>query len=197
MDKQTIDAYNLLAKEYDEETVDFWKRFPHTFIDKFAELATDPILDVGSGPGRDGLLLKEKGLDVTCLDASTSMVELSTAKGLKSIVGDFNSLPFQNDSFDGVWAYTSLLHIPKSEIDQPLSEIARVLKIGGTFGLGLIEGEEEMYRESSGMKQVRWFSYYTKSEIEALLNTHGFKIEYFETFKPGSKNYLNFISRKV
>ncbi len=197
MDKQTIDTYNILAKEYDDETINFWDRFPRTFIDKFAELASSPILDVGSGPGRDGLLLKEKGLEVTCLDASSAMVELSTARGLQSVMGDFNSLSFQSETFGGVWAYTSLLHIPKSEIDQPLSEISRVLKMGGLFGLGLIEGEQEMYRESSGVNQPRWFSYYTKSEIESLLKHHGFTIVYFEEFKPGSKNYLNFISRKT
>jgi ubiquinone/menaquinone biosynthesis C-methylase UbiE len=196
MDKHTIDTYNVLAKEYDEETIGFWDNFPRTFIDTFAEHATSPILDVGSGPGRDGILLQEKGLEVTCLDASTAMIELSTARGLKSIVGDFSKLPFPDDSFGGVWAYTSLLHIPKSEVGIALSEISRVLKPEGVFGLGLIEGNQELYRESSGMNQPRWFSFYMKEEIESLLKDFGFTVEYFETFKPGSKNYLNFISRK-
>lgn len=197
MDKQTIDIYNLLAKEYDEETVDFWNRFPRTFIDTFAERVQGTVLNVGSGPGRDGLLLQEKGLDVTCLDASEAMVELSTARGLKSVVADFSAIPFADASFDGVWAYTSLLHIPKAEIDSAIAEIKRVLKPNGIFGLGMIEGDTELYRESSGVNQPRWFSFYTKPEIESLFGKHGFEIEYFEAFKPGSKNYLNFISRKV
>ena len=111
----------------------------------------------------------------------------------QSIVGDFNALPFEDKSFDAVWAYTSLLHVPKSDIHKSLIEISRVLKCGGVFGLGLIEGEEEMYRESSGVNQPRWFSYYTRNEIEDLLNQYGFKVTYFEEFKPRSKNYLNFI----
>lgn len=197
MDKTTIDAYNKMAKEYDEETTDFWERFPVSFIDKFISLVEGKVLDVGSGPGRDGLLLKEKGLDVTCIDASSEMVRISTLKGLDSMVGDFLDLPFENSSFDAVWAYTSLLHVPKASIGKALSEIRRVLKSQGVFGLGLIEGEQEAYKESSGMNMPRLFCFYTKEEIERLLKEQGFDIVHFETFKPGSKNYLNYISKKV
>ncbi len=197
MDQKTIDTYNQLAKEYDEETVDFWERFPRTFFDKFVSLAKGKVLDVGSGPGRDGLILKESGLDVVCLDASSEMVKLSSARGLNSVLGDFMKLPFSENSFDAIWAYTSLLHISKSEVDKALIEIYRVLKTNGIFGLGLIEGEGEEYRESSGVNQPRLFSFYTKEEIEKLLTKHGFTILYFEAFKPKSRNYLNFIVQKM
>jgi len=196
MDQKTIDTYNELAEEYDKETSDFWERIPHTIINKFTELTQGKVLDVGSGPGRDGLILESLGLNVVCLDASEAMVKLSTEKGLESVVGDFNALPFLDESFDGVWAYTSLLHVPKSEVLKPISEIWRVLKIGGTFGLGLIEGDTELYRESSGVGKPRWFSFYKKEEIENILQNNGFEIIYFEEFKPSSKNYLNFISKK-
>ncbi len=196
MDKKTIETYNLMAKEYDNETKDFWQRFPATIFSKFIELTKGSILDVGSGPGRDGLVLQKAGLDVTCLDASDEMIKMSKEKGLKSVLGDFNNLPFEADNFGGVWAYTSLLHTPKSEVSKPLSEIYRVLKTGGIFGLGLIEGDTELYRESSGVGRPRWFSFYEKDEVEKLLHTNGFEILYFEEFKPGTKNYLNFISKK-
>ncbi len=195
MDKITIHTYDKMAKEYDEETVDFWDRFPRTFLDKFTELAKHKVLDVGSGPGRDGLLLKEKGLEVTCLDASEEMIKLCRERGLDAVVGDFTTLPFENGSFDSVWAYTSLLHIPKAEIHQAFIEIKRVLKNRGVLGLGLIEGAKEEYRESSGINMPRWFSYYTKEEVESLLEQHGFEVVYFEQFKPASKNYLNFVAQ--
>ncbi len=197
MDKKTIDTYNELAKEYDEETIDFWERFPRTFLDKFIASVKKggKVLDVGSGPGRDGLLLKEAGFDVTCLDASAAMIELSKQKGLESVLGDFNELPFEDGTFDGVWAYTSLLHVPKSEVEKPLREIRRVLKFSGIFSLGLMEGDKELYRESSGVKKERWFSFYTKEEIEQLLDRNGFEVIYFEKFNTG-KDYLNYVSRK-
>jgi len=197
MDKQTIKTYNEMAGDYDEETKDFWERFPHTIIDKFSELAHGKTLDVGAGPGRDGLILRERGLEVVCLDASEEMVRLSSLKGLTAVVGDFLALPFPDGSFDDVWAYTSLLHIKKSEIGVAIGEIKRVLKIGGIFGLGMIEGDTEVYRESSGVGKPRLFSFYHKDELEGVLEKAGFEIVYFEQFQPKSKNYLNFICRKA
>lgn len=60
----------------------------------------------------------------------------------------------------------------------------------------MIEGDTEGYRESSGVSMPRLFSFYSKGEIEELALKHGFSLVYFESFKPRSKNYLNFIFRK-
>lgn len=197
MDQLTIDTYNQLAQEYDQETAIFWDRFPRTFFDRFIRLVDGGgVLDVGSGPGRDGLILKRAGLDVTCLDASEAMVELCSRRALKAILGDFNNLPFTKDSFDACWAYTALLHVPKARIAPALAEISRVLRPGGVFGLGMIEGKSEGYRQSAGAKHPRWFSYYTEEEIKDLLERHKFAVIYSEKFKPRTNNYLNFISRK-
>lgn len=196
MDQQTIDTYNAHAQNYDEETTDFWEQFPRTFFDQFTERTNGSVLNIGSGPGRDGSILQEAGQNVVCLDASQAMIEMSTSRGLVSVLGDLLQLPFEDASFDAVWAYTSLLHVSKAEVAQAFKEIRRVLKPGGVFGLGLIEGDGEIYRESTKVTMPRLFSLYQKEEVEEHLRNHGFKIEYFETFKPSSKNYLNFISRK-
>lgn len=196
MDKKTIDTYNKIAIDYDDETVGFWDNFPKTFLNKFIELSGHKIIDVGSGPGRDGLLLQETGKEVVCVDASEVMVKISTTRGLRSVLAEFDNLPFENNSFDGVWSYTALLHVPKKSVDTPLKEISRVLKPFGIFALGLIEGETEEYKESSGVNLPRWFSFYQKDEVINLVEKHGFELVYFEIFKPRSKNYLNFIFRK-
>ena len=195
MDKKTVQAYNQQAQKYDEETSDFWKKFPRTIVDKFADLTRGKVLDIGSGPGRDGLILKDKGLEVVCLDASEAMIQLCRDKGLEGIAGDFANLPFEDQRFDGVWSYTSWLHVPKSEISQALTEAVRVLKPDGILGLGMIEGDVEEYRETEKVTLSRWFSFYSKAELEALLQNHNLEIIYFEAFKPNRKNYLNFICR--
>jgi ubiquinone/menaquinone biosynthesis C-methylase UbiE len=196
MDIKTIETYNKLAKEYDDETVHFWNTFPKSFFDYFITHTKGKVLDIGSGPGRDGMILKNAGLDVMCLDASQSMIDLSTKRGLTSVLGDFLHLPFQEKSFDGVWAYTSLLHCPKKDFKNAILEVRKVLKEGGYFGLGLIEGDEELYKENMGKGNLRLFSYFKKEEVEDILREEGFELVYFEIFKPGSRNYLNFIFRK-
>jgi len=197
MDKQTIDTYDKLAKEYDEETTSFWELFPSPFINAFADRIDGQVLNVGSGPGRDGLLLKSKGLNITCIDASKSMVEMCQARGLEAIQADFSALPFSDENFAGAWAYTSLLHVSKKDISIALDEIRRVLKTNGTLGLGMIEGNVEEYRLSTGVDLPRWFSFYTKEQLEKALASHGFEVVHFEQFKPRSKIYLNFIAKKI
>ena len=194
MDLQTIDTYNKTASVYDDETDSFWKRFPRTFLDKFISLSGDNIVDIGSGPGRDGLLLQEAGKSVVCIDASKEMVASYTSRGLSSLVGNFEHLPWTDLSFDGVWSYTALLHVPKASIATPLKEIHRVLKPSGVFALGLIEGDTEGYKVEDGNR--RWFSFYQPAEVITLAAQLGFTLVYFETFRPRSKNYFNFIFQR-
>ena len=196
-DQRTIKTYNLCALDYDAETSGFWDEFPRGFIDQFAGLSSGTVLDIGCGPGRDGMLLQEAGLKVVCLDASMSMLSLCQAKNMLAVVGDFVDLPFKSAGFGAVWSYTSLLHVPKWQIGLAFAEAARVIQPGGTFGLGLIEGHGQGYRISSGMSRPRWFSYYTKAELDNLLAIHGFESLHTELFQPASKRYLHILARKL
>ena len=200
MDDITIKTYEELAGDYDRETAGFWDEFPESFVGDFCRSFGGPaqVLNVGSGPGRDGSLLYAAGLNVICLDASKKMVEMSKERGLLSVHGDFMHLPFAAESFDGAWAYTALLHVKKAEFRQAVQELARVIKQGGTLALGMIEGEGEGYRKSSGVSLPRLFSYYWSEELSHLLVRAGFEVVKIEKFKPGGKyTYLNLLARKV
>lgn len=196
MDETTIKAYNQLAQAYDEETVDFWKTFPRSFLEAFVNASGPNILNIGSGPGRDARLLQSAGKNVVCLDASQAMIDMCQARGLVTVLGDFNHLPFDDASFDGAWAYTSLVHIPKAQIDEPLREIHRILKPNGVFAIGNHEGDFEGYKESSAITLPRWFSYYQKDELVKIITKHGFSLIHSETFQPGTKAYLNLIFKR-
>ena len=121
------------------------------------------------------------------------MVTLCRERGLIALEGDILSLPCTNDSFAGVWAYTSLLHIPKADMPRALTEIRRVLTREGVLGLGMIEGDGEEYRHNLGAGFPRLFAYYQKHELEELLKTNGFTVQYFDTILPGSRKYLHCI----
>lgn len=88
------------------------------------------VLEVGGGDGwLSARLRDELGCDVTLLDQSERMVELARERGLEARVGDVQSLPFRDGSFDTVVAAWMLYHVP--DLDRGLSEIARVLEPGG------------------------------------------------------------------
>lgn len=197
MKSLTIDTYNAYAVAYDDETTGFWRDFPTPFMDEFASRVKGEVINIGSGPGRDGLLLKERGVNQICIDASETMVDISTQRGLKSQIGDMLNLQFRDERFAGAWAYTSLLHLPKSQISIALGEVARVLKPGGWFALGMQEGEGESYKESSELHAPRWFALYSRDELTTLLEEQGFKVYSITSMKPKSKTYLHILCQKV
>lgn len=186
-----------MADEYEKETAGFWKQFPPIIVEKFKESVSGLVLDLGSGPGRDALILQEAGLKVVCLDAAEAMVKITKQRSLLSVQADFMKIPFPEETFAGVWAYTSLIHLPKKQFPDALLEAKRVLGRGGVFGIGVIEGETEGYSYSAGTNRPRYFAYYTIDEMEFVLKSHGLEVFYFEQFKPKERNYLNFLARKV
>jgi len=88
------------------------------------------VLEVGPGPGElSARITTELGAEVVALDVSERMVELARERGVDARVGDVQSLPFADASFDTVVAAWMLYHVP--DVDRGLREIARVLGPGG------------------------------------------------------------------
>jgi len=88
------------------------------------------VLEVGPGPGElSARMTEELGADVVAVDVSERMVELARSRGVDARVGDVQSLPFEDGSFDTVVAAWMLYHVP--DLDRGLAEIARVLEPGG------------------------------------------------------------------
>lgn len=99
----TIETYDKYAQIYDEEVIEFWNYFPRDFISKFtSSLPGKRVLDLGSGSGRDAVLLREQGLEVICADASKAMVAMTKGLSFESYQTTFADLNFPESSFDGV-----------------------------------------------------------------------------------------------
>ncbi|MEU0742870.1 methyltransferase domain-containing protein [Streptomyces sp. NPDC006134] len=110
-----------------------------------ARLAPRPgqrILDVGCGVGEPAFRLA-RAADVEVVGVSISSYQVGRANersrglGLADRVGfqhaDAAELPFPDASFDGAWAFESLIHMPDKE--KVLREIKRVLRPGSTLVL--------------------------------------------------------------
>ena len=99
-------------------------------FDAVAEAGPRRVIEVGGGPGE---LAAPIGRDLACmavmLDVSPRMVELARERGVDASVGDVQSLPFPDETFDCAVAAWMLFHVP--DIDAGLAELARVLRPGG------------------------------------------------------------------
>ena len=126
----SIDYYNkYAAKEFEETVNQDMTGIMKEFLDLLEE--GDTILDLGCGSGRDSLTFYELGYDVTPLDASEEMCKLAEIHtGLEVLQMTFEQMDFDN-VFDGIWACASLLHIPKKELSDILTKIARALNDKG------------------------------------------------------------------
>ena len=141
------------------------------------------VLDLGCGPGHYVRHFSQLGCSVTGLDYSDAMIQV--AKGLDAEadfkVGDIRDVGeiFPENSFDGVWANASLLHIPLADIGEVLDGVARVLSNGGKFlirtkkgSTGMREVEEDLY----GATVKREYTYWEEEGLKAELEKHGFVV---------------------
>ena len=198
--------------DYKKETKEIYNKYPEYFDEKFGTYSNEiikeelnevvlrfpnnaKILDLGSGPGNHALFFKNKGFDVLCLDISEKMLEKCMEKGLRTIKMDFEKLDFPENRFDVVWAYTSLLHMPKKNMPCVLKKIRNILSVKGIFMLSMKEGESEGFtRFTEGGK--RWFSCYTDKEIRNLLSEDFKIIKHWRVPISDKKCFLDYLCVK-
>ncbi len=86
--------------------------------------------DIGAGTGFITEGLVQKGLRVIAVDLSRTMLEVMKEKlkqfnSIEYRIGDFNSLPIQNETVDYIFANMYLHHVDTPQI--AIAEMARVL----------------------------------------------------------------------
>ncbi|MEO6040576.1 MAG: class I SAM-dependent methyltransferase [Croceibacterium sp.] len=89
------------------------------------------LLDAGCGAGLLALLGRLRGAEVTAIDAAPGMVEVARRRlpGADVRVGDLESLPFDDASFDAVIGVNSIFYA--ADMATAMREIARVVRPGG------------------------------------------------------------------
>lgn len=90
----------------------------------------DRVLDAGAGTGASTKRFAASGRETVALDISHEML-LANDAGAR-IQGDFDALPFTDDTFDAVAFTASLFLVP--EPSRAVEEAARVLRDGGVVG---------------------------------------------------------------
>lgn len=90
---------------------------------------------------------------------------------------DIEDLQFPKESFDGVWALTSLLHVPKSKMQDVLTRIHDLLKPNGVLAVCLKQGNgEHMEKDLRYDSREKFVAYYNNNEFRQYVESSGFKV---------------------
>ncbi len=193
MDSPTIDAYNKIAESYEQyNAVSIWTKQLEEFKKR---ISGKKVLEIGCGFGRDSINFSD--YEYVGIDASPKMIESAKKKypNMDFRLMDFYKLDFSHNSFDGVLAIASLLHIPKKEIKEVIQSIIKLLKSNGVGLITMRKGEGEGWREKSASK--RYFAFYQIEEFKKILEESNLAVlDIGETKEPDGTEWMYFFVKK-
>lgn len=192
---KTLDYYNQNVNEFIESTINVEFCFTQNkFLNELEQGAT--ILDFGCGSGRDTKYFMERGYQVTAIDGSVELCKRAseyTGITVKHML--FQELD-ETEVYDGVWACSSILHLPYDELKVVMKKIATALKENGILYTSF------KYGETSGERHGRYFTNMTEVSFKTMLEEiQCFDlVEYWVTgdVRPGraDEKWLNVLLRK-
>ena len=183
-----VTVYDRTAEHYQSQ----WDGYVTPAMERLASsLAPNAlVLDAGCGPGRDLQALVGAGLSPVGVDLSAAMCSLAATSGQPVFQGDLRYLPFADQTFDGVLASASLVHLDPDTVDAALCDLARVTRSGGVMAVSVkadVEGSGYSGFEGTGENQ-RWFYYWPPQVFVTHIRDCGWAVETLEvradTFRP-------------
>jgi SAM-dependent methyltransferase len=141
----TSEIHGQLQAFYDQEvglrtartvSVDRRSRL-EAFLEEAGKRHVRSVIEVGCGPGREGVVIQGAGLRYTGIDLSAGAVTVCHECGLTAIVPEAAALPFATGSFDAAWSMSTLMHLPGAEFSRALRELGRIVRRGGVVEIGV------------------------------------------------------------
>jgi len=136
--RQLYDKWHAIQHGTDNTSeihMDPWHRNVIKYIGDFSTFKNKNILDIGTGPGDFALFISDYAKSTAAIDFSENAIGIARGKATvqnKEIlfeVADAMDLPFENQTFDVVFSFECLEHVP--EPVKMIKECYRVLRKGG------------------------------------------------------------------
>lgn len=192
---KTIRYYNSNAKEFVLGTVSVDFEFTQKkFMDRLPPNAV--ILDFGCGSGRDTKYFLSQGYQVDAVDGSIELCKLASEyTGIEVKHAFFNELA-EMEQYDGIWACSSILHLPLEELADVMRKMVAALKDNGIIYTSF------KYGNFSGERRGRYFTDMTEAlfvdfikQIENVIIEERWVSSDVRP-KRGGEKWLNLILRK-
>lgn len=191
----TLNYYDNYADEFYKSTVDVeFYTMQERFASKLEKGAF--ILDFGCGSGRDTKFFLEKGYKVDAIDGSKELCRLASDYTGIEVKNMFFQQLNEVDKYDGIWACSSILHLPVDELLTVMKKMVLALKENGVIYTSF------KYGTFAGERNGRFFTDMTEETFaEFLKEIDSLKVEEqwaTADVRPGreEEKWLNLILRK-
>jgi SAM-dependent methyltransferase len=188
---RATDNTSELSASYDEVAEEYVQRiagelehkpFDRELLDRYAAMfnASETVCDLGCGPAHVARYLRERGVKVIGIDLSPGMVEQARRLNPELDIrqGDMMSLDVPDESWAGIVAFYSIIHIPRASVARALSELGRCLRPGGRLLMSFHVGDEVMHLEDLWGHPVKMdFIFFRADEMLGYLEEAGFDVE--------------------
>ena len=193
--KKTLDYYNQNADQFCKNTISVeFSATQNRFLSHLPAAAY--ILDFGCGSGRDTKAFLEQGYQVEAIDGSEELCKLASQyTGIQVRHMLFQELSAVSE-YDGIWACSSILHLPLEELSEVFYKMTKALKSNGIIYTSF------KYGTFSGERNGRYFTDMTEETFADFIS----KIENLQVeeewitsdVRPGrsEEKWLNLILRK-
>ena len=176
--EETISHYDEIARHYATLIDDEPPGWIADSLRRLDELAMPdaPILEIGSGVGRDANWLEARGRQVRRTDAAPEFLEIQRERGhhadLLNVVDDDLGGPY-----GGVLAMAVLMHIPRESLGDVLGKLAAALLPGAPLVLCTREGSGDSPPPAA-------MAFYSREEFSGHLTRAGFRVVW-DDVQPG------------
>ena len=160
----TLAYYNSHAEDFIRCTKEVeFTPIQETFLSYLKPNAT--ILDLGCGSGRDSKAFIEKGFRVTAVDGSEELCKTASEYIHQNVICSTFQDYQPSETFDGIWACASLLHLPLDDIRLVIKKLTDSLAKGGCFYVSFKFGD------FSGTRNGRFFTDLTDKSLVELISS--------------------------
>lgn len=187
----TPERLDKTSASYDRIAADYARHLYHeldgkpidrAILDLFAaQLAgRGTVCDMGCGPGHIARYLADRGLAMIGVDLSPGMVAQAAALNpdIEFYQGNMLALDQPAESWAGIAAFYSIIHIPREQVVAALTEMRRVLKPGGLLLLAFHMGDEDLHEtEIWGQPIDLEYTLYGADEMKGYLEQAGYFVE--------------------
>lgn len=193
--QKTLESYEEHIAEYIEHTPskvpkDSWLDYTLNKIQK-----EKPILEIGSGFGRDALYAQAKGYRVDCSEATRGFVSILRSKNIPTFQLNVLTQPIPL-GYEAILANAVFLHFTRKELESVLIKCQMALPAQGILAFTLKKGFGEEWSNKK-LGAPRYFCYWQSKQIKDLLQGTGFQILHLEEETMQDATWINIVAQKI